>query len=101
AGTGFAEQEFNAVLHGMEIMDIFVAGFADGGSQGLAVYAGDGLLAGGINIGEDEDIGEIKRHSEFVPEMLGARVTVRLEEDQHAIEPAQLGGVDGCAAFER
>src|SRR5882724_1066090 len=80
AGAGFAEQEFDAVLHGAEIVDVFVAGLADGGGQGFAGYAGNGLLAGGVDVGEDENVGEIEREGEFAPEMLGARIAMRLEK---------------------
>jgi len=38
------------------------------------------LLAGGVDVGEDENVGEIEREGEFAPEMLGARIAMRLEK---------------------
>ena len=50
AGAGVFEQESNAVLHGTNVVDVFVAGFADGGGEGFAGHAGYGRFAGGVNI---------------------------------------------------
>src|SRR5258708_4016871 len=41
-GTGLVKQKFNAFLHGTEIEDILVAGFANGISQRFAGYPRDG-----------------------------------------------------------
>src|ERR1700676_4357934 len=53
AGAGFAEEKLDAVLHGVEIVDIFVAGFADGRGESFAGDTGNGLLAGGVDVGKD------------------------------------------------
>src|ERR1700722_6451339 len=82
----FFEQVFDSLLHGREVKDVFVAGFANRFGEGFAGDAGDGLLAGGINVGENNDVGLIEGAAEVVPERLRARVAVRLKQNQGAIE---------------
>ena len=79
AGARFAQQMFDAFVHRLNVEDVLMAGFANGVSEGLAGHAGDGLLAGGVDVGQDEDVGLIEGTAEIVPEMLGARIAMRLE----------------------
>src|SRR5713101_3390054 len=97
--TRFAQQIFDAFLHGAKVEHVFVASLANGGGQGFAGYAGDSRLAGGVNVGEHQHVGLIKGAAEFVPQMLRARVTVRLEEQPQAIELANTRGFERGADF--
>src|SRR6266404_5022397 len=94
-GPGLVEQKLDAFLHGTEIEDIFVAGFANGVGQSLAGYARDWRLAGRVNIGNHQNIGLVESAREFVPEMLRAGIAVRLEKHQEAIELADARGLQG------
>src|SRR6266481_4064860 len=100
-GTGFAQQVLDAFLHGAEVEDVFMPGFANGCCQCFAGYAGNGRLAGGVDFREHQHIGLIEGAAEFVPQMLGARVTMRLEEHQQAIEFADARGFQRGADFSR
>src|SRR5580704_1841058 len=53
ASAGFAQEEFDAILHGAEIMDVFVAGFANGVGERFAGDAWDGRFARGVDICQD------------------------------------------------
>src|SRR4029077_1555060 len=77
-GMRFAQQVLDAFLHRAEVEDIFVPGFANRGGQSFAGDARNRRLAGGINVGEHQHIGLVEGAAEFVPQMLRARVTVRL-----------------------
>src|SRR2546422_3147956 len=100
-GSRFLQQKFNSALHGAEIVDVFVAGFANGGGQGFAGDAGDGIFAGGVNIREDKNIGLIEGFGEIVPEMLRAREAMRLKENEKSIEFAAARGVERGSNFRR
>src|SRR5712672_2048477 len=100
-GARLAQQEFDAFLHGTEIEDILVAGFADGIGQRFAGYARDGRLAGSVDVGDNQNVGLVERAREFVPEMLRARVAVRLEKHQETIELADARGFQGGADLGR
>src|SRR5580698_4925946 len=82
----FFEQVFDALLHGREIEDVFVAGLANRFGERFARNARDGLLAGGVNVGEDENVGLIEGAAEVVPQRLRARIAMRLKKNQRAIE---------------
>src|SRR5215475_7685847 len=86
--AGISEQEANAVLHGANVLDMFVAGLTNRGGQGFAGYAGNRRLAGRVDVGYDQKIGLIEGSRELRPEMLGAAVTVRLKQNQQAVELA-------------
>src|SRR6267142_722440 len=94
-GASLVQQELDAFLHGPKIENVFMAGFANGVGQSLAGYARDWRLAGGVNIGDNQNVGLVESAREFVPEMLRARVAVRLEEHQKAIELADARGFQG------
>src|SRR5262245_52784224 len=95
SGTRFAQEELNAVLHGAEIVHVLVAGFTDGVGQGFAGDSRNGLFAGGVDVGQHQDVGLIESATEFVPEVLGSRVPVGLEEDEDTVELA------AASCFER
>src|SRR5690242_6024037 len=99
AGLGGPEQEFNGFLHGAEILDVLVAGFANGGGQSFTGNAGDGDFTGGVNVRERQDVGLVEGAAEFVPEMPGAGEAMRLEEDQEAFELAAASGFEGGTDF--
>src|SRR5256885_13529203 len=98
-GLRFLQQKFNSSLHGAEVVDVFVAGFANGGGEGFAGDARDGIFAGGINVGQDENIGLIEGFGEIVPEMLCVGEPMRLKEKEKTIEFAAPGGRGGGANF--
>src|ERR1700687_79209 len=97
--TRFAQQILDAFLHGAKVRDIFVPGFANGVSQRFAGDAGDGRLAGGVDVREHQHVGLVEGAAEFVPEMLRARVAVRLEEHQQTIEFANARRFECGANF--
>src|SRR5690349_5816436 len=74
---------------------------ANGAGQGFAGHAGDGGLARRIDVGQDENVCLIEGAAEFVPKMLRARVAMRLEEHEQAIELAAAGGAKRGANFRR
>src|SRR5256885_4384486 len=98
-GLRFLQQKFNSSLHGTEVVDVFVAGFANGGGEGFAGDAGDGIFAGCVNIREDKNIGLIEGFGEIVPGMLGAREAMRLKKNEKTIELAAARGVERGANF--
>jgi hypothetical protein len=67
-------------------------GVQDGVDDELAGHAGDGLLAGGVDGGDDEQVGAGERVGEAAPQVAGARVAVRLE---HAHDPPPRPGRGG------
>src|SRR5437016_3191078 len=88
AGPSLLEQELDRFLHGAKIVDVLVAGFANGAGQGFAGYARNGRFVGGVDIEQYEDIRLIEGAAEFVPKVLGAGVAMRLKEHEQAIELA-------------
>src|SRR5262245_60713230 len=94
ARPGVFEQENDAVLHRADVVDVFVAGFANGACQRLAGHAGNRCFAGGVDVGDYEQVGLIKGAREFLPEMLRAAKTVRLKQHQQAVELAAAGGFE-------
>src|SRR5713226_9549745 len=80
------QQILDALLHRVKIVDVLVAGLANGAGQRFAGHTRDGRFAGGIDIEQHENIGLIESAAEFVPKVLGAGVPMRLKEHEHAIE---------------
>src|SRR2546429_4956721 len=67
----------------------------------LAGHAGDGRLAGRVDVGQDKHVGLIERATEFVPKMLSTREAMRVEKHQAATELAGAGGVECRGDFRR
>src|SRR5689334_7097178 len=67
-------------------MNVLMTSFADRAGERFAGDSRDGRLAGCVDIGQDKDVGLVEGAAEFVPQMLGARVAVRLEKDQQAVK---------------
>ena len=63
-------------------------GFPDFVGQRIDGHAGNRVLAGRIDVGENDFIGERQRRAEVAQQMRGARVAMRLE---HAQDPAGAG----------
>src|SRR5438552_780822 len=93
------EQELDAFLHRTKIMDVIVAVVANGASKAFAGYARDGRFASRINGEQHEDVRLIERTAEFIPKVLSARITMRLEEHKQAIELASAGRFERGANF--
>ena len=68
---------------------------ADFIEDGLAGDAGEGFLAGGVDIGDEEVIDIMKGGTELFFEQLGAAVAVGLEEAEEALGVEALGGGEG------
>src|SRR5580704_872110 len=100
AGAGFVEQELDSSLHGAVVVDVLVAGFANGVGQGFAGDAGNGGFARGVNVQQHQDVGLIEGAAEFFPEVLRAREAVRLEKHQEAVELAAASGFECGANFD-
>src|ERR1700757_815243 len=88
AGPGALQQEFDGALHGTNVMDVLVSGLANSGNKGFAGDAGDRRFAGRIDVGEHEQVGLIEGAAELIPEMLRARIAMRLEKNQQAVKLA-------------
>ena len=67
----------------------------DAARQGIGGNAFDGLLAGGIDVEDEERVGIGKGGGEFVHQVAGAGVAVRLKDDMQAAEPALAGRGQG------
>src|SRR5438094_5601224 len=93
------EQELDAFLHRTKIMDVLVPGVANGARKRFAGYARDGRFASRINVEQHEDVRLIERTAEFIPKVLSARITMRLEEHKQAIELASAGRFERGANF--
>jgi hypothetical protein len=98
-GFGVLEQKFDGVSHGAPVVNVLVAGLANGGGEGFAGYAGDGQFAGGVDVGEDEDVGLIEGGTEVFPEVLGTGIAMWLEEDQQSIELTASSGFERGTNF--
>src|SRR5580658_11183510 len=99
AGLRFAQEKLDAHLHVAGEYDVFVAGGTDGHCEGLAIHVLDGRFAGGVNIGDDQNIGLIEGLAEFIPQMLCARIAMWLEDDQQTLESAAARGFESGANF--
>src|SRR5262245_39149568 len=93
ARPGILQQKSNAVLHGADVLDIFVPSFANRRGQDFAGDARNRRLAGGVDIGNDQQIGLIESAGELLPEVLGAGVAVRLKKHKKAVELAAAGSL--------
>src|SRR5580700_698641 len=60
AGMRFAQQVLQAFAHRREVENVFVPGFPNGVGEGFASDPGGGRLAGGVDIGQDNNIGQIE-----------------------------------------
>src|SRR6266481_479983 len=92
--TRLLQQVLDAFLHRTKIVDVLVAGIANGGRKSFAGHAGDGRFAGGVDVQQRKDVGLIEGAAEIVPKMLGARVAMGLKEHQQSIELAAAGGFE-------
>src|SRR3989454_1151736 len=94
AGTRFAEQVFDAFLHGAAEDHVLVAGGADGIREGLAGDPRNRRLAGRVDIGQHEHVGLVECAAKLIPEKFGARIAMRLEKNQQPVELATPCGVE-------
>src|SRR5260370_41022 len=99
--TRLFQQILDAFLHRTKIVDVLVAGFANGGRKRFARHARDGRFAGRVDIEQHEDVCLIERAAELVPKVLGARVAMRLKEHEQAIELAAARRFERGANFGR
>src|SRR5690242_4459137 len=93
------QEEFNSRLHGAEVVNVLVARLANGVGERFASDAGNRGFACGINVRKHENIRLVEGTAEVVPEMFCARVAVRLEQRQDAIELAATCGIQRGANF--
>src|SRR6266850_758409 len=101
AGTSLLEQELDSFLHRAKIVDVFMAGFANGARKRFTRHPWDGRFAGRIDIDQNKDVSLIERAAEFVPKVLSACVAMRLKEHEQAIELAAAGRFERSANFGR
>src|SRR5438046_6563635 len=57
--------------------------------NGLPANPGNGRLARGINVGDNNAIGLIESSAKFLSQRLGSGVAMRLKHCQHAIAPSR------------
>src|ERR1700722_12832484 len=72
AWTRFSQHELDARLHRAEVVNVFVAGFANAIGERFAGDAGNRGFAGGVDVQQHQYVSLIERPAEFVPEMLRA-----------------------------
>jgi len=66
-GSGVLEQKFDGVSHGAPVVNVLVAGFANGGGQSFAGDARDRGFAGRVDVCKDQEISLIEGTSKFFP----------------------------------
>ncbi len=94
-----SQEKLNSRLHRAEIVNVFVPGVANGGGQSFAGDARNWGFACGIDVQQHQHVGLIEGPAELVPEVLGAREPMRLEEHEQAIELAASRGFERGANF--
>src|SRR5271170_3265953 len=95
ARTRLAQHKFDATLQCAREDHVLVTRRADRFGQPLAGDAVNRSLACGVDIGDHDDVRLIERALKILPEILRARIAVRLEKHQQALEPA------AARSFER
>jgi len=63
-------------------VDVFVACFANGGSEGFTGDTRNGIFAGGIDVSQNENVGLIESFCEVVPKVFGAGEAMGLKEHE-------------------
>src|SRR5450631_1650125 len=101
AGARLMQQMLNAFVHRAKIENILVTGFANRVGEGFAGHPGDGLLAGGVDVGKNQNVSQIEGAAEVFPKVLRSRITMRLEQYQRAVELAGARGFQRSANFDR
>src|SRR5262249_5990477 len=96
-----AQQEFDAFLHRAKVEHFLMSRLANRLGECLAGYSGNRGLAGGVDVGQYENVGEIESDAEIVPKGLRAGEPVRLEQDQQAVKLAATSGFERGANFGR
>src|ERR1700692_4618970 len=64
AGASLAQQVLDALVHRRKVEDVLMPGFTNGAGEGFARHSGDSLFAGGVDVGQDDNVGEIKGAAE-------------------------------------
>src|SRR5258708_14003404 len=80
AGTGFAQQKLDRILHRAEILHVFVSCLANTVGQGLARNAGNRRFTRCVNIHQRQHIGFVEGAHKLIPQVLRARIAVRLKK---------------------
>src|SRR2546422_568737 len=88
SGTRLLQQVLDTFLHGVKIVDVLVAGLANGARKRLARHSRDWRFAGRVDVEQHENVRLIKSATEFVPKVLRAGVAMGLKEHEQAIELA-------------
>src|SRR5262249_44759706 len=77
-------QPFRRGLDVAGVDDLAVAAGGDRPGERLRADVRDGLLARGVHVGQEQDVGLVEGAAELVPQELRPRVAVGLEEDERA-----------------
>src|SRR2546426_5261644 len=88
SGTRLLQQVLDTFLHGVKIVDVLVAGLANGDRKRVAGHSRDWRFAGRVDVEQHENVRLIKSATEFVPKVLRAGVAMGLKEHEQAIELA-------------
>src|SRR5260370_32052906 len=100
-GARLLQQVLDAFLHRTKIMDVLVAGLANGARKRLAGDARNWRFAGSIDIEQGKNVRLIECAAQFVPKVLSAGKAMGLKEHQQAIELAAASGFERGANLGR
>src|SRR5580658_5715431 len=96
-----AQHVFHACLHGAREHDVLVAGRADRFGEPLSRDALNGSFARWIDFAQYQHVALIERTAKILPQMLGSRVAVRLEQHQQPLVAASSRGFERGANLGR
>src|SRR5579864_6934786 len=88
SGACFAQNIFDAALQRARVNHALVTGGADRLREKFPGNTFRGRFAGGINIRQHQNVGQVEREAEVVPQISCSRVTVWLKEYQQALVAA-------------
>src|SRR5262249_20502327 len=81
AGSGDGAQRIGDAVTGGDVAHVEVTATTESLEERLSRHGVDAGLAGGVDVGEEQDVGVVERLQEIAEEIPGARVPVGLEGD--------------------
>src|ERR1700722_16761332 len=95
-----AEQFLDSLLHGAVKDDVLMPRRANRLRESVPRDAGERVLARGVNVHQDDHVSLVEGAAKFIPQVLGAGVPVRLEENEYPLEMADARGFERGANFD-
>src|SRR5579885_501779 len=97
--AGSTPKRLHAALHSADVFGAAMAELPDALGQGFGGHARDGLFRSGVDIQHEDAVRLVEGAPEFVHQVHGPAVAVRLEQHVNAAETAQPRGRQGGADF--